>query len=157
VRRAPEGRLPRAKAEPDGQRIAFAGGDAEDSLYVATADGSWLQRIIPYRDDPPAEASWICCIAWVSPEGNVDKTAPEILKVKPIHNSKDVSPQTNLYATFSEEMQAASITSKTFELYEKGSSTPPEASAAYNANTKTARLDPTDDLKPATSAGFCAS
>jgi Big-like domain-containing protein len=32
----------------------------------------------------------------------------------------------------------------------EGSPTPVEASVAYNANTKTARLDPSKDLKPNT-------
>jgi len=47
-------------------------------------------------------------------------------------------------------MMASTINDTTFKLYEKGATIPVKARVAYDANTKTARLNPTKELKPHT-------
>jgi hypothetical protein len=45
---------------------------------------------------------------------------------------------------------ASTINATTFKLYEKGANISVKARVAYDANTKTARLNPTKELKPHT-------
>jgi hypothetical protein len=64
-----------------------------------------------------------------------------------------VAPSANLTATFSEEMLVSedplvsSINTKTFKLFEQGSTTKLSATVSYSAATDTATLDPTDSLR----------
>ena len=60
-------------------------------------------------------------------------------------NAKLVSPTTNVTATFSEAMLAASINGNTFKLFKKGSTTKISATVSYGASTAT--LDPTNSLR----------
>ncbi len=52
-------RLPRVS--PDGQRLAFIGGEGEWSIFVAAADGTKLHPILKWRQDLPQD---ICCVRW---------------------------------------------------------------------------------------------
>ena len=51
-----------------------------------------------------------------------------------------------VYLTFSEDMDASSITGTTFKLTKKGSTKKIGAAVSYEASTDTAKLDPNQDL-----------
>jgi arylsulfatase A-like enzyme len=70
-----------------------------------------------------------------------------VLSTTPKANATAVTPTTNLTATFSEEMMASSITSKTFKLLQNGTTTKVAATVSYSPGTQTATLDPTGTLK----------
>jgi len=71
----------------------------------------------------------------------------KVLSTTPKANATSVTPTTNLTATFSEEMMASSITSKTFKLLQNGTTTKVGATISYSPSTQTATLDPTNALK----------
>jgi hypothetical protein len=69
------------------------------------------------------------------------------------HGHKHLSPQrgevgsaANIRATFSEEMQEASVLNA-FKLFMKGSTNQIDAQVSYDAATDTATLDPNNNLK----------
>jgi hypothetical protein len=76
----------------------------------------------------------------------VDATAPTVSNVSPVDRSQNVSQGTNLEATFSEMMNASTLTTDTFMLTEQGSSTPIAATMSYNSTTNKATLKPSSDL-----------
>jgi hypothetical protein len=54
---------------------------------------------------------------------------------------------TNVVATFSEAMDAATLNSTTFTLTRQGDTTPVAATVSYDAQAKKAVLDPAEDLR----------
>lgn len=89
-----------------------------------------------------------------TPSGGGDTTAPTVMSTVPGPDAKGVSPTTNVTATFSEPMDAittdgtpSTITSTTFKLFKKGSTTKLSATVSYEASTNTATLDPTNSLR----------
>jgi len=81
------------------------------------------------------------------PPPSTDTTPPSVLSTSPTANATRVSPTTNVTATFSEDMDASSITTTTFKLSKKGSTTKLGATVSYDASTDTATLDPTNSLQ----------
>jgi hypothetical protein len=80
-------------------------------------------------------------------EWTTDATAPRVASTVPGANASGVAPTTNVTATFSEDMRAASINGTTFKLFERGSTTQVTASVIYSASTDKATLDPTNFLR----------
>jgi hypothetical protein len=78
---------------------------------------------------------------------------PRVTSTVPGANATGVAPTINVTATFSEEMLVSedplvsSINTKTFKLFEQGSTTKLTATVSYSAATDTATLDPTDSLR----------
>jgi hypothetical protein len=77
----------------------------------------------------------------------IDTTPPTIISTVLTGNATGVAPTANVTATFSEDMLASSITSNTFKLFKKGSTTKLGATVSYDADTDTATLDPTNSLR----------
>lgn len=77
--------------------------------------------------------------------GGDDATAPTVQSVSP--TGKEVSPKANVTATFSEAMDAATITKSTFKLVKKGTAKKIAATLSYDAAAKKATLNPTNNLK----------
>ena len=82
---------------------------------------------------------------------SIDRTAPTVTAVVPTENANNAAIGTNVDATFSEDMNASTITtgpsSGTFTLRQGGSSgTIVGSGLAYNASTKTATLNPGSNL-----------
>jgi hypothetical protein len=75
-----------------------------------------------------------------------DTTPPSVTSTSPTANATEVAPTANVRATFSEEMKASTIDGTTFQLFKKGTTTQIAAQVSYNADTDTAKLDPTKDL-----------
>jgi hypothetical protein len=78
---------------------------------------------------------------------------PRVTSTSPEDTATGVAPTANLTATFSEEMLVSedplvsSINTKTFKLFEQGSTTKLSATVSYSAATDTATLDPTATLR----------
>jgi hypothetical protein len=69
-----------------------------------------------------------------------DTTAPKVISTFP-RNGGEVGPAANIRATFSEEMQEASI-KEAFKLFKKGLTNQISAQVSYDAATDTATLNP---------------
>jgi hypothetical protein len=82
--------------------------------------------------------------------GTPDTTPPRVISTDPNNGATGVAPLAQVHATFSEDMMASTINGTTFKLYEKGANIPVKARVTYDADTKTARLNPTKELKPHT-------
>jgi alpha-tubulin suppressor-like RCC1 family protein len=73
---------------------------------------------------------------------------PKVINTIPTANEKGVAHTIDIRATFSEDMDTSSITSNTFKLFKKGTTTKiAAAEPSYDAATRTATLDPSDPLK----------
>jgi hypothetical protein len=75
----------------------------------------------------------------------IDTEAPKVISTFP-RNGGEVRPAANIRATFSEEMRSASVINA-FKLFRKGSTNRIAATVTYDADTDTATLDPTNNLK----------
>src|SRR5215207_5705248 len=67
--------------------------------------------------------------------------------VLPTENATGVPPAANVRATFSEAMSASSITTETIKLFRAGTTTPIAAVVSYDAQTRTATLNPDINLR----------
>jgi hypothetical protein len=74
-----------------------------------------------------------------------DTDAPKVKSTFP-RNGGEVGPAASIRATFSEDMQEASVIDA-FKLFRKGSTNQIDAVVTYNAATRTATLNPTNNLK----------
>jgi len=81
----------------------------------------------------------------------VDKTPPKVVdrSVVPQEDATGVAPGVTVTATFSEEMQAASVKSA-FKLYKNGTTSALGASVSYEDSSRIAKLDPSSNLKRGT-------
>ena len=70
----------------------------------------------------------------------VDTVAPTVINVSPANGATDVSPASNVTATFSEAMNASTVSDQNFTLSRAGS--PVSAQVTYDQNSRTATLDP---------------
>jgi len=85
---------------------------------------------------------------WIfTTNSTTDTVRPSVLSTDPLAGATDVLRDTNVMATFSEAMNASTLTASTFTLTKQGSSTPVAATANYNSTTKKATLDPSSDLQ----------
>ena len=75
-----------------------------------------------------------------------DTTAPTVTATSPVANATGVAVSTNVTATFSEAMNAATLTTTTVTLVPQGSTTPVAATVTYAAATNTVTLNPTSNL-----------
>jgi hypothetical protein len=76
-----------------------------------------------------------------------DIGAPTVTKVMPAPGRTDVSPKANIFASFSEAMDASSIDGSTLTLVRRGATTPVPASASYDAPNRRAILNPDRQLR----------
>jgi hypothetical protein len=78
---------------------------------------------------------------------SIDTEAPMVISTIPKANATEVAPTANVRATFSEEMDSKTIDGTTFQLFKKGTTTQIPAQVTYKADTDTAKLDPTNNLR----------
>ena len=75
-----------------------------------------------------------------------DTTPPTVISTVPKANANEVAPTANVRATFSEDMQPASV-KNAFKLFKKGSTTQIAAQVSYDAATDKATLNPNNNLQ----------
>src|SRR5829696_4349904 len=75
----------------------------------------------------------------------LDTQAPKVISTFP-RDGGEVGPAANIRATFSEEMQEASVINA-FKLFRKGSTNQIDAVVTYDADTHIATLNPTNNLR----------
>lgn len=109
--------------------------------YSNLTEGSHLFRVRAIDssgniDQSPAQRSF-----------TVDTKAPNVNSVIPADDATGVGRTVNVEATFSEAMSTSSITTDTIKLFRAGTTTPRAAVVSYESGTKTATLDPENDLR----------
>ena len=72
----------------------------------------------------------------------IDATAPTVSSVSPSSGKTGVGRSTNVTATFSEAIDSATLTSSSFKLVKKGTTTPISATLTLSSDGKTATLNP---------------
>jgi acid phosphatase type 7 len=82
--------------------------------------------------------------------GSADTTAPTVSTVAPTSGASGVATTANVEATFSEAMDASTISGSTFTLVKQGSTQPVAAQVSYDVVTKKAALNPSADLEAGT-------
>jgi hypothetical protein len=119
-------------------------GDTSYTLPQLSTSGTYTFEVYAVdgwgRPDPsPASYTW-----------TLDLTAPTVSSVSPADQTQNVDPNTNVEATFFEDMDAATLTDPnnltSFTLTNQGSSTPVAATVSYDSATKKATLDPSSNL-----------
>jgi hypothetical protein len=75
----------------------------------------------------------------------VDTTPPTVNSVSPADTATGVTPNTNVTATFSEPMNAGTVSDQSFTLSKAGSTV--SAQVTYDQTSRTATLDPAGDLQ----------
>jgi hypothetical protein len=94
-------------------------------------------------DTSPATRSFL-----VSTTQGGDTTPPTVVSTVPVTGATGVSPTiNNVKATFSETMLISSISGQTFRLFKSGSTTKTAAKVSYDLSTRTAKLNPTNNLQ----------
>ncbi|MFY9976409.1 MAG: N,N-dimethylformamidase beta subunit family domain-containing protein, partial [Chromatiaceae bacterium] len=88
-------------------------------------------------------------LTWSFTTAAPDTEAPTVTSTSPVAGATEVSPSAVVSAVFSEAMDAATITSGTFELRDAGN-TLVAASVSYDAGSQTATLTPSGALTVAT-------
>jgi Tol biopolymer transport system component len=143
----PDNDLPRCLGDgdpvwsPDGTRIAFMRSMTDwgydyDITYTMNPDGTELSST-PFYHSGYSGFDW-------APR---DTAPPTVMSTSPKANATEVAPTANVRATFSEEMDSTTIDGTTFQLFKKGTTTQIAAQVSYNADTDTAKLDPTNNLR----------
>jgi hypothetical protein len=100
-----------------------------NSGVLVVADVNATSRYWHYYDGPAA-----------------DTTAPTVTSVSPMAGATNVAATTNVSGVFSEGVQSGTVTTSTFTLTPQGSTTPVGAAVTYDAASRTATLNPTNDL-----------
>ena len=105
----------------------------EGRLNALRACSGEACRAAEWGDTPPPPSS--------------DTTPPRVTSTTPAQNATGVAPSANLTATFSEAMMASSVNATSFYLFRNGSTTKLSASVSYDAASKKATLNPTNNLR----------
>jgi PKD repeat protein len=134
----------RSAGEISSVRWDFGDGASSTALaptHVYTTPGVYdvaLTVTGPYGSDTASKTAFI--------EATPETTPPTVTSVSPAEGATNVATGTAVTAVFSEAMDAASITSATFELRDAGNSLVP-AAVSYAAATRTATLTPSSALR----------
>src|SRR5919199_3775655 len=67
---------------------------------------------------------------------------PTVTSVSPGDEARRVSRSTNVRATFSKDIDPATVTTSTFTLVRSGTTTPIDATVSYDSTSRTAKLNP---------------
>jgi CSLREA domain-containing protein len=140
-------------AEPNSTVDLFDGGKTLDIDTTVDASGDWSVELTGVSEGSHSYTAKATDQAGnVSAESQartviVDTLIPSVTSVTPADLAKDVAPGANVTGTFSEKMNASTITAETFKLTEKKSTKPIAAVVSYDPATKKAILDPKADLK----------
>lgn len=112
----------------------------KDYPFLANGDHTFEVRAVGrtgLKDATPARRSW-----------TADASAPTVTVVAPANGAQSVVGDANAEATFSEEMDPATLSGATFTLLRQGATAPVTAAVRYDGATKKAILDPEVALQP---------
>jgi N-acetylglucosamine-6-sulfatase len=126
-------------AETSEQELYDLDTDPYQMQSLSQADNKQLYSQMQSRLDALRSCSGAACRA--------NEWDTRVISTSPKAGATGVAPTANIKATFSEEMSASSITSKTFKLLENGSTTKVGATVSYDGSAHTATLDPSGSLK----------
>lgn len=129
---------------PDGAEIMF-GAYEFPNFPIGSVTGIWRMRADGTNRININPSSHVGDTDW-QPK-LPDTTPPSVTSTVPKADATEVAPTANVRATFSEEMDSNTIDDTTFQLFKRGTTTQIAAQVSYNADTDTAKLDPTDNLK----------
>jgi hypothetical protein len=121
-------------------RLSNANGVIKLTLHPASYD--W--QFVTAPGGTVADSGSTNCHGGASPG---DTTAPTVKSTVPASNATGVAQAADVTATFSEAMAASSIYGTTFKLREKSSTTNLAAAISYDSGTRTATLDPNNQLR----------
>jgi large repetitive protein len=138
-----------------GAKVELFEGDTSKGTATADAQGNWS---IPLTNVAEGEHTYTAKAT--DEAGNVsdasaelkvivDLKVPEVAEITPADGAMNVPVETDVTATFSEDMDQASVEGN-FELAEQGSAAV-VATVSYDPSTKKATLTPDVDLKASTS------
>ena len=128
----------------DGTLVINAWVDQGATTYTATRTltaGTHQVRVEYYDNEVDAVAQ----VSWTG--GGTDTTPPTITARTPAPGATGVSVSVSPTATFSEPMNASTVTSTNFTLVKQGTTTPVAATVSYASQVAT--LDPTSNLEAA--------
>ncbi len=118
-------------------------------LHALASSGSTLNGVYAYGSSSSfPNQSWHSSNYWVDVvylSGTPDTTPPTVTSVSPVSGATSVSPQASVSATFSEALNATTVTTTNFQLLNSGG-TAVTATVAYVSATNTATLTPTSPL-----------
>ena len=112
------------------------------SICGNTVEGNGKGATTEGAPDPTAP----CTSSSPSPSPSGDTTAPTVSSTSPSDGATNVGVNTNVSATFSEEMDAGTLTTSTVTLVPDGTTTTLSATVGYDAATMKVTLDPSTDL-----------
>ena len=122
-------------------------------LHALASSGSTLNGVYAYGSSSSfPNQSWHSSNYWVDVvylSGTPDTTPPTVTSVSPVSGATSVSPQASVSATFSEALNATTVTTTNFQLLNSGG-TAVTATVAYVSATNTATLTPTSPLSNST-------
>ena len=117
---------------------------ASKTVSVSVTGGSELRLVVTAGGDGSvadhgdwADAQVAC---------GADTTAPTVTVISPTASATGIAASTNVTATFSEAMNATTVSATTVFLTAQGSASPIAATVLYDAATRTVTLDPTATL-----------
>ena len=110
-------------------------------------NGTWSLYVIDdtFGDAGQFAGGWSLEIT--TTDSNPDTTAPRVRNTVPKAKAVDIARTSNVKATFSENMDASTITGQTFKLFKKGSTQELAATVSYSESTHGATLNPTNSLQ----------
>ena len=138
-------------AEP-GSTVELFEGTASRGTATAASSGSWSVTL-----SGVANGSHTYTARATDAVGNtssasaartviVDTARPSVTVVSPPNLKKNISPATNVTATFSEAMRASTLNKATVKLVRKGMTKPIAATISYSAKTRKVTLNPSRNL-----------
>ncbi len=116
-------------------------------------NGTWKLYVIDdtiLNGNDPAQGTFVG--GWsleITTADTTDTTPPKVMSTRPANNATQVAPGVNVTATFSEAMDASTITGTTFKLVRlnaDGTTTRATAAVSYDSATNKAKLDPSSNL-----------
>jgi glucose/arabinose dehydrogenase len=131
----------------------MTGSSATQAVDVAVAGGSQVRLVVTGAGNgvDHDHGDWAGARFECASGGGGDTTPPTVTAQVPAAGATGVAVSVSPAATFSEPMDAGSITSSTFTLVRQGGSAPLAATVSYDATARRATLDPSADLLAGTS------